>query len=1061
MIAQTKSKRIDYSKELIKGVSLRMKLEKEVENCHLENVLLVRKKRLCEKEFKRDDIEINLSPSMLNLQGKIKSENDEIYLNKLEKTLKHNQKNIIFKELYSKKRLKNKLNYLIFDSFEIEEDYTERTESRECSNNLGWFMNLWNQIIFLITLYTVFITPIYLSFYSNCLFLRVIEILLELVYIVDVLLNFITTYKDHEEKLLTQINQKSINYLKTWFIYDLLYICPLDLISTFSSVDRILICSIEYCLTFNFLKWIKILRIAKIFKKQTTGRYLHKIIFNESYNTLNRTIIFICIFFILSHITSCFFIFIGYQSINDQNWIVTTQVNELDKLDVYIASLYYILVTIYTVGYGDITPQNILEIVFIIFLLIFGSMIFSYGISILSTMFSQRNDKIMEFKRKKAILMSINDEYHLQPSLFKSIKLLIKHDFNLNEHERYELLSSLPPNIKNELSMIMFRTIIHKHKFFENQPQDFILYVLPLLKFQIIYKGDILMSVGEIIEEMYLILKGIISLHLGPEFDFMEIWQLKENEIYGDLLIQLNEKSPFEVKCNHKCAEILILKKSNFLKIKNAFNNNVFGILESSYDDFKKIEERRQLKIDLFLYYGKASVIRKKMRLLNMYLFNKGFNNYYYNDQQMDEVYQFLLKYDFDIIQKIMMELENPVLINKNSMNKNIGNSHMIEHTNSIIKNDDNSICEINDNKRGEEIKKQNKIKIIYNPDLPKRNMISTNNYNNYKPKYVDADITIKNPKIDEMTIKNLDQNGSKIKKIRLRSSNSIINYNCNSDNGNIHNLNPVVNRLDENLTINRNEFKKSSKKMRTKNSFSIYYNKIIKNLNSQGSDEILNREIMLNAKSSDLLNKKKLFKSDKLMRIYKQRRISHRIEPFNINLIRKSLNKLSSKSLSRCNRIIEASSNDLLKVEKTVDIHLTPNNKIMKNEGTFINLKEVLVENFSINDSNIIHKKKLEKNELFNDKKIEKSLNYIFKNQNLIKSRKKYIGKTQSFYNDNQKNQRKKMSLTKTNDNINIAANDLSNIDHHNFNNDVDINRKLDKIFNYLTIYKVLYKDT
>ena len=86
---------------------------------------------------------------------------------------------------------------------------------------------------------------------------------------------------------------------------------------------------------------------------------------------------------------------------------------------------------------------------------------------------------------------------------------------------------------------------------------------------------------------------------------------------------------------------------------------------------------------------------------------------------------------------------------------------------------------------------------MIYNTDIPKIYMISTNYYNNYRPKYVDADIGIKNPKIDEMNIKNFDKNELKIKKIRLKSSNSILNYNNNSDHGDIYNLNPVLNKLD------------------------------------------------------------------------------------------------------------------------------------------------------------------------------------------------------------------------------------------------------------------------
>ena len=291
---------------------------------------------------------------------------------------------------------------------------------------------MWDLIIFIMILYTILITPIYLSFNQNSIYFGWIEIAFELFFILDFFMNFITSFKDVEEYMVTQIREISMNYLMSWFTYDLLYIFPLDFFSFFFSTDIILISSMDYRLNFTLLKWIKILRIAKIFKKQTTGRFVHKIVFNES-NTLNRVIKFGCIFFMLSHISSCFFVYIGYSSISNVNWICYAQLSNSNKFDVYIASLYYVLVTIYSVGYGEITPQNYLEILCIIFLLIFGSMIYSYGISSISTMFSERSKKFMEFKRKKVILKSIQDEFNIQPSLFKSIKLVLKHDYKKNE----------------------------------------------------------------------------------------------------------------------------------------------------------------------------------------------------------------------------------------------------------------------------------------------------------------------------------------------------------------------------------------------------------------------------------------------------------------------------------------------------------------------------------------------------------------------------------------------------------------------------------------------------
>ena len=97
------------------------------------------------------------------------------------------------------------------------------------------------------------------------------------------------------------------------------------------------------------------------------------------------------------------------------------------------------------------------------------------------------------------MFQSINDHYHLH----------INHYFNFNENQRYELLSSLPPNIKNEMSMIILRKNIHKQNFLRNQLQDYFY----IFKFQLRYKGDVLMFVGEIIEEKFLIFKWIYLGH--------------------------------------------------------------------------------------------------------------------------------------------------------------------------------------------------------------------------------------------------------------------------------------------------------------------------------------------------------------------------------------------------------------------------------------------------------------------------------------------------------------------------------------------------------------------
>ena len=144
-----------YSKELIKGVCCQMKLEKEVKNCHRENIGLVRKKRksLNQVVKRKDRNQINSETSNVV--------NTELYLNCLINSLNKKKKNICMKTHY--KRSDKTKDYLFFDSFELEE-IPEKITSQIYLNHLGWFRIIWDLILFIMIIYTILITPIHLSF---------------------------------------------------------------------------------------------------------------------------------------------------------------------------------------------------------------------------------------------------------------------------------------------------------------------------------------------------------------------------------------------------------------------------------------------------------------------------------------------------------------------------------------------------------------------------------------------------------------------------------------------------------------------------------------------------------------------------------------------------------------------------------------------------------------------------------------------------------------------------------------------------------------------------------
>jgi len=179
--------------------------------------------------------------------------------------------------------------------------------------------------------------------------------------------------------------------------------------------------------------------------------------------------------------------------------------SECNFIDIYIASLYYNLNTILTIGYGDIVPVNIAEFVYVIIYIMFGSFMFTYAIASLSTLFSHSNFKHYKYETKLTILDSIFKEYNIPNSLYNKLIQRLKVDMiEKEENDRFQLLESLPNHLRIALTMVMYKTNINQNRFFINQSHEFILYVLPLLKYLKISKGDILISPGQLTEEMFL-----------------------------------------------------------------------------------------------------------------------------------------------------------------------------------------------------------------------------------------------------------------------------------------------------------------------------------------------------------------------------------------------------------------------------------------------------------------------------------------------------------------------------------------------------------------------------
>jgi len=130
-------------------------------------------------------------------------------------------------------------------------------------------------------------------------------------------------------------------------------------------------------------------------------------------------------------------------------------------LNIYLTSIYFIIVTITTVGYGDITGQTVPEITFQIYLLIIGTIAYSFTISYISNYIVKSNKKSMTFEKHLEILQEIKMHHpNMKSSLYNEVLRNINNEQLYEKKDKHLLFDCLPYSLKNKLIIEMYKPLL-------------------------------------------------------------------------------------------------------------------------------------------------------------------------------------------------------------------------------------------------------------------------------------------------------------------------------------------------------------------------------------------------------------------------------------------------------------------------------------------------------------------------------------------------------------------------------------------------------------------------
>lgn len=335
-----------------------------------------------------------------------------------------------------------------------------------------------------------------------------IDLFIDICFIVDILLNFVTTYADKRGDEVTDPYRIGVNYLKTWFALDAISTIPLDCISSGMPVN------LQPAKLLKLSKMTKAFRFARLSKvvKLSHGSSLAES-FDDFFiqSSVQFALKLFKIFFssaVICHWLACLMAISGSGFL--ENYVEDGKTADTwNPSRRYFASLYWAVTTMTTVGFGDIVPNSDSERAATMLAMVLGGGFYGFVIAEMSSIVVTRDVKTRRFYEKLDTVGAWL-EHHELPVPYRERVLRYLREFYrrrtaLDEHA---ILDDLSPDLREELTQHLLPEAVVRNTLFESLPNGTLAHLTPIIFTTFKNTGDYVVRTGYPGEGMFVIASG-------------------------------------------------------------------------------------------------------------------------------------------------------------------------------------------------------------------------------------------------------------------------------------------------------------------------------------------------------------------------------------------------------------------------------------------------------------------------------------------------------------------------------------------------------------------------
>ena len=231
-----------------------------------------------------------------------------------------------------------------------------------------------------------------------------------------------------------------------------------------------------------------------------------------------------------------------------------------DPLTDYNKAMYWLITTIATVGYGDITPSTNVGRVYTMGIMIMGATIWGILIASASRMMLASDRRKERKKEKMEALHSFFNHYEVPKPLQEQVVGFFNHLWSRKMSEdEHAVLNELPSALQSELQTFMNLKPISRVSLFKGVSFECLSGASKKLEQVFFAPGERIITKGDVGGEMYLIGHGSVIIHNADQY----ITTLGEGTCFGEMALIGDGLRTTDVTASSYC-DVFKLSKDKF-----------------------------------------------------------------------------------------------------------------------------------------------------------------------------------------------------------------------------------------------------------------------------------------------------------------------------------------------------------------------------------------------------------------------------------------------------------------------------------------------------------------